>query len=203
MARRVMTKELCYELSQGCFNRNEFRLKDEYAYKKAIKEGWIDLWFDKFKFPERCWTLESLKTVASLYETKNSFKWGNWNAYHAALRKPYFEEVCSHMRTISASDKDVLYLLKTLYEGVQLYKVGITSERCRGRRKAELKYSSKLSFEVLHWLPTKNAQGLEESLLKIGTRPDIPKFRGYTEMRIYTDEELNLVEDLIYQAGGV
>lgn len=51
---------------------------------------------------------------------------------------------------------------------------------------------------------TKELCLLEAQILKLGTQVEgLIKFGGYREMRIFTNEELAIAEDLLKQAGGV
>lgn len=204
--RRVVTKELCLEIASKYFNRNELQKADCYIYKVMYKNGWIDEAFPvRFKKKQTVWSEESLRAIAAKYESRNAFKWGDWNAYHAARRQPYFESICSHMKPITVSDRDVVYLLKTslTYNDLPVYKIGISSERVKKRRLAELKYGSGLHFDVVHWVLTPNAEELEKTLLCLGQRPMVKNFRGYSELRAFTPSELEVVESLLVQAGGV
>jgi len=205
MTRRVVTKELCFEIASSYETKVELAKKDSYVYKLMGKNGWLTEAFPVAYVKPYLWSYEALKEVASKYPTRNSFKWGEWNAYHAAQRRGLIEDICSHMKTISVSDEDVLYLLKTenLVEGEIAYKVGITSSRCKKRRLAELKYSSKISFEVIFWVETPDARTLETILLDMGTRPEVKNFRGYKEIRMFSKKDFDLVEDLFKGLGGV
>jgi hypothetical protein len=145
------------------------------------------------------WTYEELKQIASQYPSKNSFKWGDWNAYHRARTRPYFEEICSHMKTITKSDADVIYLLKS----GNFYKIGITSDRCKKRRLSELKCHSGMKFDIIRWVKLQDAKSLEEQLLKFGETPPMTQFSGYKECRVLTEQELTMIVDLIDQVGGV
>lgn len=199
-----ITKEASSLLASECFNRNEFRLKYSAHYYKSLKENWIIEFFPKkFMRPEECWTKETLLKESVKYNTRNSFKWGSWNAYHAARRKPYFEEICAHMYTISKSDKNVVYLLKL--EGYQdIYKIGITSQRCLKRRVAELKYNSKITMSPVLWINCMFAEEAEKEALMYGTSTDEIKFRGgYSEIRKLSHTELNNVTKLLCSWGGV
>jgi predicted GIY-YIG superfamily endonuclease len=43
------------------------------------------------------WDKETIKIIASNYKTRNEFKHGNINAYTAARKKKWLNDVCSHM----------------------------------------------------------------------------------------------------------
>lgn len=185
---------MCLEIASQCFNRNELQKKDCYVYKVMYKNKWLEEVFEKrYSKQDLIWDYETLKNTALQYQTKNSFKWGNWNAYHAARRKSYFEEICSHMITISKSDKNVIYLLKAK----DFYKVGVTSQRCNKRRLAELRRSSGFDFNIVYWIETSNADTLEQKMLKLGSIPDLNHFNGYKECRYFTDEELKKINYLL------
>lgn len=203
--RNSVTKEFCFQVVAKYQSKVELSKGDSYVYKIMGRNGWINEVFPKIAPKAFSWQYEKLKEIALKYKTKNSFKWGDWNAYHAARRRPFFEDICSHMSTISVSDEDILYLLRTeeLVDGKTVYKVGITSNRCKKRRLAELKYSSKILFEVVFWVHTPDAKTLENILLGMGICPEVKKFRGYKETRMFSEKDLILIKDLFNGLGGV
>ena len=199
--RESVTKEICLEIASTCFNRNELQKKDCYVYKVMYKNGWLEEIFpSRFMRPEK-YTYEELKEIAAKYESKNSFKWGDYNAYHRARTRPYFEEICSHMKTFSKCDNDVLYLYKTNLPDI--YKVGITSLRLGKRRLMELKSHSGLDFEPVLIVNLSDAKSVEKEILKLGRCPDHFEFGGYKELRMLTQEEVNQIVDVMKASGGV
>jgi hypothetical protein len=204
-AKRHITKETCFEVANTCYNRNEFRLKDYLSYRLSFESGWLDEWFPhKGKTKILKWTEEVLREEAYKYRTKNSFKWGNWNAYHQARKRPYFDDICAHMTTISKSDEDVLYVLKTdqYFDGLPVYKMGITSRRCGKRRVSELKCHSGFEITIEVWLETPYAREIEKEALMYGKIPEVCEFAGYRELRAMTPQERDSVEKLV-KAWGV
>ena len=197
MARRVITKDLCFKAAEGCYNRNELQKLDGYLYKVMLKNGWLEEAFPCKNTKRPSYSEGQLQELASKFTTRNSFKFGEYNAYHCALRRGLLDRICSHMVTNHSSDKNVLYFLRAIFEGSEvLYKVGITSGRCKKRRLSELKYQSGVDFEVLFWRSTDLAEKLEKEVLAMGEKPQIAKFSGYSEIRSFNPEELEIIEDL-------
>lgn len=199
------TKELCLLEAQGCNGRKELQDKNEYVYNLMRKKGWLYEIFPNVIVRQNTYSNEYIEAVAAKYPTRNSFKWGDWNMYHIAQRRGIMGKICTHMKTKIGSDKDVVYLLKTMINNNQeVFKAGITSKRCKKRRLSELKCHSGSVFEVVYWVETNNAKHVEAQILKLGTQVEgLIKFGGYREMRIFTNEELAIAEDLLKQAGGV
>lgn len=205
MRKTKWTKEACFLVASQCSGKTDLQDKNEYVYRLMTKKGWLSEIFPDNKTPPKKYTDGFLADVAKKYDTRNSFRWGDWNFYHIALRRGLLDKICVHMKQSTHTDANVIYLLKTKdAEQNTLYKIGITSKRCYRRRLSELKYSSKLIFEVLYWVESLEAKHLEAQILKMGVTPtNIPNFRGKTEMRIFSQKELIFVEDLLKQAGGV
>lgn len=199
------TKEFCLNFCQGFKSKADLVRSNEYVYKVLRKNGWLSECFSERVIQPNRWSEEDLSAEASKYTSRNSFKWGSWNAYHTARRRGLLDEICQHMVTISKSDEDVIYLLENseLVPGKTLHKVGITSKRCSRRRLAELKYASKTTFKVVVWLEVSGAKDLERRLLELGSPVEVPNFRGYKEIRMFNEKELETVVDLLKQAGGV
>ena len=202
MPKRKLTKELCLDIASKCFNRNELQKVDCAVYKKMYAEGWLEEVFTKPIMKPVKWTDEDLRQIASQYQSKNEFKWGNYNAYHRARTRECFEDMCSHMVTKAVCDNNIIYLLKVKFSGIEnLYKIGITSKRLRNRRLNELKSHSGFEFDVIKWVEVDNAREIEKTLLKYGTIPTVSKFQGYKELRVMNYEELNSVVDLLNRRG--
>ena len=205
MQKRYLTKEECKEIAFKWGTRTKLDKGDKSVYRRCVENGWLDEFFGPSrKSPETNWTYDTLKSESIKYNSRNAFKWGNWNAYHAARRKSYFEELCQHMKSSLGTVGDVLYVLKVPdFTGrSSLLKFGITSKKCGTRRLQELKSTSKLNLEVLHWIETVDARLLEKELLGLGYKVALPVFGGYKEFRMVNQQNLEKVNTILNQYYG-
>jgi Protein of unknown function (DUF723) len=92
------------------------------------------------------------------------------------------------------SDNDAIYIWKAIgqfFNGVQLYKIGVTSSRLEDKRIKLVAKKIRMEFEIitLRAVPG-SAQYLESRLLTAGLDPQFMGFDGATEFRALTDETL-------------
>jgi hypothetical protein len=100
-----------------------------------------------------------------------------------------------------SSDGDAVYLWRAIgqvYDGLPIYKFGITSARLEDRRIVEVARLAKFEFELILLTYVKgSATVLESELLKLGVSPKFSGFNGASEFRALTDAQLELAIDLI------
>lgn len=99
------------------------------------------------------------------------------------------------------SDNDAIYIWKAIgqfYNGLQLYKIGVTSSRLEDKRIKLLAKKIKMDFEIitLRSVPG-SAQYLESRLLSFGLDPGFMGFDGATEFRVLSDEALAEITQVI------
>lgn len=94
---------------------------------------------------------------------------------------------------LNMSDNDVIYVwrAKNIYfNGLEVYKIGITSQRLGESRVKKVSFSSGFENEVLLFRNSKKAKLLESKMLQFGVFPDFEKFDGRTEFRALNEDEL-------------
>ena len=69
------------------------------------------------------WTYEKCKDEASKYMHKNDFRKGSGGAFYSAIRKGWYEEICSHMTFNKPErfweDEELSFLMKNYNKGVK------------------------------------------------------------------------------------
>lgn len=188
------------KLTEGVFNRHELQKVNQKLYRKLLRAGLLDVVFGEgYKKPVK-WTDEELREVASKYSKKIDFKRGSYNQYWAALRRGLLGEICSHMVSGHGnSDSDTVYFLKSdqKFEGLPVYKFGVTSFRLGDVRRKHLEGRSGFVLETLFFEKRLNAVELEQRLLQLGVCPYNERFEGYTEYRALSDLEVNMAMNML------
>lgn len=105
------TYEKCFDEAKKYKTRSEFNKKAGYAYKLALRKGWIDdyIWFEK-KFT---WTYEECLEIAKRFKTKRSFEQGDKRAYDAAIRHgwiKHFDWMAKARVNVISENVDNVYL---------------------------------------------------------------------------------------------
>lgn len=103
------------------------------------------------------------------------------------------------------SDNDAVYIWKAVgqyFNGVQLYKVGVTSSRLNDKRIRLVAKKIRMDYEIITLRPVPgSAQYLESKLMRTGMDPQFTGFDGATEFRAFTDEALTkalaMIQDYI------
>ena len=95
----------------------------------------------------------------------------------------------------------MIYLWRAVgqvFDGLNVYKFGVTSARLDDRRIVEVARFAKFEFEVILLVNIKGAASvLESELLKLGASPGFIGFNGASEFRALTDSELQTAKSLI------
>lgn len=113
-----------------------------------------------------------------------------WDAKPTAIR--HSKQGCPHCAE-KHTDANVFYIWENA-DDPGVYKVGITSERCAGKRVSQCARDNKMTANVILMVSVQDARDIERRALKIGDSVNYPDtIDGYTEFRRYSDEELGQV----------
>ena len=204
------TLEECMSSALRYRTRTEWQHGDHNTYCYAHR---TDDWFDQCVAhmeppkmgPEEVWTLNACEQDALKYKTKADWGRGSKSAYIKAWKMGWLEDCCAHMERVSTHDNDALYLWEWVEDGkgVGIYKPGVTSWRLGDQRIREVATVNGLDYRLIALCETSEGDALmfEKALLDMGEKPALPDHitDGRTEFRIYSDEEL----EFIYQLMGV
>lgn len=186
-------------------NKVDFNKKSGPAYLTALRKNLLDQICGHMvarKLPSGHWLdKENCKAEALKYTNRRAFSLANSSAYHGADSNGWLDEICAHMEFNPSSDGDVVYLWRAVdqvFDGLQVYKFGITSARLDNRRIVEVARFANFEFEILVLANVKgSASALEKGLLELGITPNYSGFNGASEFRALTDDELRTAIDLI------
>jgi len=124
---KIYTKEECREIAADCKTMTEFRNKSYPAYYQTKLNNWfeevcphIKIWIKK---PPGSWTKELAKEKAEKYVTRGDFYKNDCEAYAAAYRNGWLDEICSHM--IDAGNKSNRLIYAFEFSDNSVY-VGLT-----------------------------------------------------------------------------
>jgi hypothetical protein len=191
-------------------NKVDFREKSNPAFLTASRTKVLDQICSHMtagKLPNGHWLVKAnCANEALKYTNRREFSLANSSAYHGADVNGWLDEICSHMDFNPSSDGDAVYLWRAVgqvFDGLPVYKFGITSSRLDNRRIVEVARFAKFEFEVILLLKIKGSAAiLEADLLKIGISPRFSGFNGASEFRALTDSELEAAIELIRQHQG-
>jgi hypothetical protein len=186
-------------------NKVDFNRKSGPAYLTALRKNLLDQICGHMvarKLPNGHWlNKDNCAAEALKYRNRREFSLSNSSAYHGADINGWLDEICSHMDFNPSSDGDAVYLWRAIgqvYDGLPVYKFGITSARLEDRRIVEVARFAKFEFEVILINTVKgSATALESELLKLGVSPQFSGFNGASEFRALTVAELELAIELI------
>ena len=141
-----------------------------------------------------------LREVASHFRYRSEFSAMRPNEYKVAATRRLLDDICSHMDIApGSSDKDVIYLWSMIYEGTLTFKVGMTSARRGISRIQECAANHGVKATVIRYAVVTRADILGKQILQHG-KPAGLSGQGWTEMRIFTLEELDVVLQIIDSA---
>ena len=108
--RNYWTYEKCYTESLKYTRKIDFEIGCQVAYKKALKNNWMDSICShmvEIKKPNGYWTLDKCKEEALKYEKIKDFATNVSNVYKVSCKNGWIEEVTAHMDrlTIWSYDK--------------------------------------------------------------------------------------------------
>lgn len=107
-ARRNWSKKRCAEVVALCKNRGEIKEKYPGAYSAMQRQQWLGelLAHMPRKIPSKIirktplipkWTFEKCETEAKKYKFRSDFRSGAPNAYRAAQKNGWLNDICTHM----------------------------------------------------------------------------------------------------------
>jgi hypothetical protein len=186
-------------------NKVDFNKKSGPAYLTALRKNLLDQICGHMvarKLPNGYWHDKANCAAEALkYSNRREFSLANSSAYHGADINGWLDEICSHMDFNPSSDGDAVYLWRAVgqyFNGLQIYKFGITSVRLEDRRIVEVARFAKFDFEIVLLTNIHGSAGvLEVELLKLGVSPMFSGFNGASEFRALTDSELEIAINLI------
>ena len=186
-------------------NKVDFRKKSNPAFLTASRKKILDQicsHMEAGKLPNGYWMIkENCATEALKYMNRRAFSLANSSAYHGADINGWLDEICEHMDFNPSSDSDVIYIWKAIgqtFNGLQVYKFGITSSRLDDKRINEVAKKANMKFEVILLAKVSiNAVEIETQLLKLGFNPKYVGFNGSSEFRSLTIEALDSAIKLI------
>jgi len=186
-------------------NKADFREKSNPAFLIASRKKVLDQICSHMvagKLPNGHWHIKANCAQEALkYTNRREFSLANSSAYHGADTNGWLEEICAHMDFNPSSDGDAVYLWRAVgqfFNGLQIYKFGITSARLEQRRIVEVARFANFEFEIIELVKVKSsALDLEAELLKLGVNPKLSGFNGSSEFRALNDSDLLKAIDLI------
>lgn len=142
---------------------------------------------------------------AKKYSSRSGWREGSQTAYQASVnRGPEFHnQACAHMHMGGLSDYDAIYFWEWMEDGVGtgIYKAGVTSSRLGETRIKECANKNKIDYRLIALCETDEGGALEieKALLEMGETVALPDHikDGRTEFRIYNDEELAFIQELL------
>ena len=199
------TKELAHKEALKFKTRGAFQKGSSKAYKAGLTHGWLEDICSHMKHHLEQWTFEKIHFAALEYKTKSEFRYGNQKAYRAAKSWGVVELVCEHMqKSKSTSDNNVIYIWKDTSNSTKsknIYKVGVTSAKCGTTRIGECASRIKIGYSIITVARVKGkATSVESELLQRGKDAEYTGFKGSSEFRIYTDNDLKSALKIIETA---
>lgn len=209
---RKITESLVREIAAGFQKRSHFETADKTAYNWAVKSGLL-----AELFPKKLMACGSKETFVKKATLKHGDKYDYSQVRYERCDKKvklickehgeFWQRPQAHLggsgcRKCWSFDNDSIYIKRLLgetFNGLQIYKVGITSHRLGVARLLQQDRSSKLEHEVI-LAPTKlvgAATDVEKFALTLGVNPRFLPFDGSTEYRAYTEADLQSVLDMI------
>jgi hypothetical protein len=178
--------------------RTEFRQGNPKAYDAAKRRKVVDQVCAHMSVLTKSYTNEEIADEAAMYRTRARFFEGLQGAYQAALRRGLMEEVCAHMEKGSGSDGDAVYFWQALLpngkpltvNGVQVYKLGVTSQRLLDRRINHVakKNGLKVGKKMIAYYD--EAYHIERIVLALTEPVAMGKKDGATEFRALKAEDM-------------
>lgn len=93
--------------------RNDFFTNDKAAYSAAYRRGILDeicAHMDWQRMPHGYWTKELCHQIALGYKSRKDFESGRKDAYAAAIRNGWLDDICNHMKPIGNKFKRKIYV---------------------------------------------------------------------------------------------
>lgn len=108
------TLELAIDAASNCNTKQEFRKlfrgAENYLYKHNLYNNYTSHFINIRKIP-KIWDYNSLKKLASKYNTKKEFRLNHDGAYQMAIKKNYIDDICSHMKPLNSKKHRDVYAI--------------------------------------------------------------------------------------------
>lgn len=117
--------ETCFQEAQKYKTKRDFYNGNHSAYRAAIKNKWIDTWFENLIKGSGFWNRERCYEVAKECKSRSEFKEKYSRAYAVAYQNGYIDEYTWFKRRIHTDDEYLIYTYedkdnKTVYVGLTL-----------------------------------------------------------------------------------
>jgi len=184
------------------------------AYKWAQRNGVIAEVVAKTRKhkPNGYWSEERCMEISLKYESLSDFLASEMTCYKRAHENGFLHKITAHLdrSEVGVCDNDAVYCwivtdsanddLVSPMPGHNLCKVGVTSQRLGEQRPTLCASDNGMGMSLIGIMETRKGEATdyEKLLLSLGTEAGVPQhYDGYTEFRIFTDEEVNEVEQLL------
>ena len=120
---KIWTKEECATIARKYSERSKFRKSNQNAYHAAREHGWLDEICTHMPNPvlPQNWTKEVCATIAKKYSKRSEMMRLDRNAYNAARKHGWLDEICAHMRTRSKHVERYYWTKERCQERALLY----------------------------------------------------------------------------------
>ena len=120
---KIWTKEECATIARKYSERSKFRKSNQNAYHAAREHGWLDEICTHMPNPvlPQKWTKEVCATIAKKYSKRSEMMRLDRNAYNAARKHGWLDEICAHMRTRSKHVERYYWTKERCQERALLY----------------------------------------------------------------------------------
>lgn len=199
--------------------RGEWDRESKVAYKTAKENGWFEACVAHMApvtaKPRGYWEDESnwheLIESAQQYSNRQEWQEGDSAAYAQAykINGQLWKDCTAHMERYSGAKADAIYVWRptsmtdevlSVMPGFHLVKIGATST-CQGdSRVSNCANNNGMEYELIGLCETseRDAHTFERWMLDMGVRPEMPYwYDGKTEFRLISDEELDLIKQLM------
>lgn len=182
----------------------DFKKGDIKAYNVAQQRGILDEVTSHMKRKKNVihTDIEIVK-IAQSFKTKADFREAHPTLRLVITRRGLEEDAYAHMvakREYIKPDNDTIYIWEAVgitLDGKQVYKIGVTSFRRGIKRINEVSRKSAITSKIVEFTKTDHAIAIERELLTMGTDPKLTGFRGCTEFRAMSDDELEIAKEII------
>ena len=149
----------------------------------------------------RMFTKDRVVQVIQNCATRSEFRLGHPQEYSAACRNGWLKEFGGHLRGCKKPRQtahkeyvsDAVYIWRAigwLENGVQVYKVGVSSASHGRKRVREGAWAAKCQYELVIFYQTKNCRDRELAVLSVGEPLALEGFNGSSEFVKLTELEL-------------
>ena len=209
---RKITEELVRGSASRFSKRSHFEQGDATAAAWARKNGLMVELFPEKKF--KCGsTAGFIEKAKKIHGEKFDYRYVKYNRCMEKVKivcpvhGEFWQRPGSHIAgrgcaACLAFDNDAFYMKRAIgevFNGLSVYKVGITSARLGAARLKQQDMTSKMKHQVVI-PPTKvigSASNIEVFALSLGVDPKYLPFDGSTEYRAFTEDEVQQIKDMV------